>query len=138
MVPRLKEVDAVVADEIDDAVLLGEAARPDSGAEVLQWLGLPQALEGVAENRLDEVEGPEGDAAVRVDPEPEVFEELLLEDSFAAALRRRTHVSGRYQVPFPGGGSRSSAANPCDAARAPTRAEGARHFSGTSGDEPFP
>jgi hypothetical protein len=51
VVPRLKEVDAVVADEVDDAVLFGEAARPDSRAEVLQGFRLPKTLERVAQNR---------------------------------------------------------------------------------------
>ena len=36
MVPRLQEIDAVVADQIDDAGLLGQAAGPDAGGKVFQ------------------------------------------------------------------------------------------------------
>jgi len=43
MVPRLQEIDAVVADQIDDAVLLGQTAGPDAGGKVFQMFRLADA-----------------------------------------------------------------------------------------------
>jgi len=51
MVPRLQEIDAVVADQIDDAVLLGQAAGPDAGGKVFQRFRLADSGKGVAQNR---------------------------------------------------------------------------------------
>src|SRR5205085_7266697 len=72
----LQEVDAVAGDAVGDAVLLGQAARPDAGPQVLQRLGLANALEGIANDGLDEVEGPQRDAAVRLHPVAQVLAEL--------------------------------------------------------------
>jgi len=43
----LKEADPIVADEVNDTVLLGQPARPYIRAEVLEWLGFAQALKGI-------------------------------------------------------------------------------------------
>ena len=80
MIARLEEVDAVVPNEVDDAVLLGEAARPRSGCYVLQGLRLANPDEGVAENRLYEIQTPEGDPTIGLHPVSKVLSELRLKD----------------------------------------------------------
>ena len=58
MIASLQEVDAIVADEIDDPVLLREAAQPGSCQTTLQGLGLADARERIADGRFDLVKDP--------------------------------------------------------------------------------
>jgi hypothetical protein len=53
---RLEEVDPIGTDQADDSVLLCEAPRPGTQGEVLERLGLTDALERIAEDGLDQVE----------------------------------------------------------------------------------
>jgi hypothetical protein len=55
VIAGLEEVDPVVADQIDDATLLSQAARPGSGRQVLEGLGFTESLERVAQDRFNEV-----------------------------------------------------------------------------------
>lgn len=47
MISPHQDVDAVVPDQVDEAVLLGDPSRPDIGPEMLDRLGLSDAEEGV-------------------------------------------------------------------------------------------
>ena len=64
-----QEVDTIVTHEVDEAVLLGNATGPDVGPEMLDGFGLSDALKGVAHHRFDELEDPEGNAAIGLNPE---------------------------------------------------------------------
>ena len=55
VVAGLQEVDPIVLHEVDDAMFLGQAARPGAGVEILQRLRLADAGEGIAENGLDQI-----------------------------------------------------------------------------------
>jgi hypothetical protein len=46
VVTSLKEADAPITDQVDESVLLREAARPGSRREVPERLGFPQAAKG--------------------------------------------------------------------------------------------
>src|SRR4051794_10276027 len=61
VVASLEEVDPIVADEVDDPMLLGQPTRPDAGPEVLERLGLANSAERVTDDGLDQVEGADGD-----------------------------------------------------------------------------
>jgi hypothetical protein len=53
----LQKLDSIRLHEIDAAVLLRDAARPDVGAEVFQGFGMADAPEGIIpERRLNEIE----------------------------------------------------------------------------------
>lgn len=69
MVPALKEVDSIVAHEVDESVLLSDPSRPDAGAEVSDGLGLADAPERFSGDRLHEIHDPRGDTTIRGDPE---------------------------------------------------------------------
>jgi hypothetical protein len=69
MVSHLEELDAVVLHEINDSVRLGETARPRGGSEVSERLGLANASKRIAQNRLDELEHPDGYPPIRFYPE---------------------------------------------------------------------
>ncbi len=56
MIARLEEVDTTISDEVDDAVLLCEAARPRTCWEVLEGFRFADATEGVLEDRFDHVQ----------------------------------------------------------------------------------
>jgi hypothetical protein len=83
VVSRLCEEDAVVFDLIDEAVFLGDAAGPDSRAEVAEGFGFADAGEWIAANGFDEFEDAEGGFAIRVYPVGEVIEEVPVEDELA-------------------------------------------------------
>ena len=85
MVPGLQEVDARRGDEIDEAVLLGQAAGPGAGELVLQRFGLADAGDGVAEHRFDEAQQAQGRGPVGLDPPGEVGQEVAVEERFALA-----------------------------------------------------
>ena len=53
MVASLEEVEPIVADQIDDAMLLGETARPDVRAEMAQGLRFPDPDERISYDRLN-------------------------------------------------------------------------------------
>lgn len=78
MIASLEEVDAAIADQVDETVLLGEAARPGARGQVLQWFGLPEPSERISEHGPDQVEGPWRCVSVRGDPIPKILEELQL------------------------------------------------------------
>src|SRR6266513_2640183 len=80
VIPRLQEVDAIVADEVDDPVLGREPATPHTGPEVLQGFRLADSGERVAHDRLDDREGAAGSARIGLEPPREVVAKLRLED----------------------------------------------------------
>ena len=93
MVPRLEAVERLATDEVDDAVFLRQTARPGARRELLQGLWFTDALEGIANDRLDKVKGAERDPSIRFYPVPQVFAELRVKNRFALAPSRWS-VSG--------------------------------------------
>ena len=83
MIPRLKKIDSVVANEVYKAMLLGKTTRPDAGGEIFKRFGFANACKGIADDGLDQVERTHGSLTVDFDPVAEVFPELWLEDSFS-------------------------------------------------------
>src|SRR5947199_5444902 len=80
VIPRLQEVDAIVADEVDDPVLGREPATPHVRPEVFQRFRLADPTERVAHDRLDDRQRAAGRARISRDPPREVVAELRLED----------------------------------------------------------
>lgn len=68
VVTALQELDSVGLDQIDTAMLLRDAPGPDIGTEVFQRLGLADAVEGVAQNGLNQIQQALGGTAVRLNP----------------------------------------------------------------------
>ena len=83
MVPRLQEIDSIVTDQIDDAVLLRQATGPDAGAKIFQRFRFADPGEGISQNRLDEVQRPQGDPSLRFHPIAQVFEKLRLKNGLS-------------------------------------------------------
>lgn len=81
MIPGLEEVDAIVGDEVDDPVLLGQSSRPDIRAQMPEGLGLAEPGERVSHHRLYERDNLESDTPVVFDPVPKVFSELVLKNA---------------------------------------------------------
>ena len=63
-------------------MLLGDPPGPSAGEQILQRLGLTDASEGIAQNRLDQLENPQCNGAVRLHPVAQVGSELRMEDRF--------------------------------------------------------
>lgn len=80
VIPRLEELDPVVTDDVDDAVLLGEAPRPGALRQVLQRLRFSDACKRIPQDGLDDREGAQGHPAVCLHPIPEILAEFGLED----------------------------------------------------------
>ena len=68
VVAALQELDPVGLDQVDTAMLLRNASGPDIGPEVFQRFGLADAVEGVAQDGLDQLQQPLGGAAIRLNP----------------------------------------------------------------------
>lgn len=47
---------------------------------MLQRFGFANAGEGISQNGLDEIQSPESDLAIHLDPVPEIFPKLWLKD----------------------------------------------------------
>ena len=84
MIPSLKKIDSVVANEVYKAMLLGKTTRPDAGGEIFERFRFANACKGIAHDSLDQIERPHGSLSVGFDPVAEVFPELRLEDSFSS------------------------------------------------------
>ncbi len=114
MVSALEEVDPIVAHQIDESVLLSDPARPHIRADVPDRLGLSNPLEGVSGDPLHQVHDLECDAPIGVDPETQIFPELILEEGRsgrrgvptrgqAAISRTRRFPGRRYSQELAGG-----------------------------------
>ncbi len=79
MVTSLEEVQLFATYQIDDTVFLGEAPGPGTSRKVPEWFRFPDAMKGVAQDRLNDDEGPGGDPSIGFHPEPQVLQELELE-----------------------------------------------------------
>lgn len=95
MIPPLQKIDAVIADEIDNPMFLGETAGPKAGGKILERFRLADADEGITHDGLDQVEGTERHLAVSLDPVAQIVTELRLENGLAEFT---------FQCRFPGGG----------------------------------
>ena len=68
VIAGLDELDPVVEDEVDDAVFLGEPARPRSLQLVSQRLGPADSAEGLPHDRFDQIESSERDSSLGRNP----------------------------------------------------------------------
>lgn len=85
MIPGLEKIDSVVPDQVNQAVLLGDAPGPEAGGEMLEGFGFADALEWVAEDRFDKIQDAQGGFALCLDPMAQVVPEFRLEYGAARA-----------------------------------------------------
>lgn len=74
MQPSLQEVDSIVANTVDQAVLGRDSPRPESGSKVLQLLWLAGAGVRIPKDGLDQRKRSEGGLPIVLDPIPHIFE----------------------------------------------------------------
>src|SRR4030042_1932516 len=82
VIPRLEKVDAVVADQVNNAVLLRQAAGPHAGGKIFQGFWLADPGKGIAQDRLDDGKRPQRDLSIGFHPVAQVLPELRLEYGF--------------------------------------------------------
>jgi hypothetical protein len=80
MIPGLEEIDAVVADKINDAVFLGQSSGPDSWGKIFESFGFGDSSKRIPYYGFDQGENTEGNLAIGLDPIPKVLDEFRLED----------------------------------------------------------
>ena len=95
MVSGLKEIDAVRAYGVHHPVLLRDSPRPCSGQDVLQWFRLPDALEGVPHDRLDQLKHPQRYPTIRFDPVSQILAKLGMEDCNTLGTALKLLCQGR-------------------------------------------
>lgn len=96
MVAGLEEVDAIVSNEVDEPMLLGQTPGPDVGTEVPKRFRLSEPREWVGHDSFDKGEDFESYPSVVLDPETKVFSELVLKDAVP------TSRDGDGTPPWPG------------------------------------
>ncbi len=69
VVSSLKEVDSIIADQIDDAMFLRQTSRPSTRQSVLQRFRFSDSSKGIGHDRFDQVKGPQGDFSLGFAPE---------------------------------------------------------------------
>ncbi len=106
VVPGLQEVNAVIADQVDDAMFLREAPGPGASSNKLEGFRLADAAEGIAHDGFDEVESAQCDPSIGVHPEPEIFAKLGVEDGDARGALTRVPLSFPWQGRAPAEGLR--------------------------------
>jgi len=112
VVTSLEEVDPLVANKIDDAVLLRYMPRPSARRwKVLQRFRLSNSREGVAKDGFDQSNDAECRLSIGDHPKLQIFNELLLKDGLASPtcqarsrsqVLRRSWSAPRPSVPWPG------------------------------------
>ena len=80
MVSSLKEIDSTLTNHVDDAVFFCESSRPSAGRKIFQRLRFSDSSEGIPNNSFDEVQRAKSNFSIGLDPEPEVLNELRLEN----------------------------------------------------------
>ena len=68
VIARLQKVDAIVVHEIDQAMLLRNAPRPNTGAEILQRFRFSDIAERLPHNRFDQLQNTERGTTIRFNP----------------------------------------------------------------------
>jgi len=101
MIARLKEVNAVFADKVNNAVFLGQTAGPYVRCKVFQGLGFADAGKGITNDGLNDVQGAQGNPTVRFHPIAQVFPEFDLENSFPSGLLFPDVFMSFFQGRFP-------------------------------------
>jgi hypothetical protein len=73
MVTSLREVDAVRGNPPDQAVLLGQAARPAAAEREAKGFGLAGSVERIADGRFDQVEKTQPCVSAGFHPVTDIF-----------------------------------------------------------------
>jgi len=68
MVASLQEINAILAYEVDNTVLLRQTTRPGSESKILQRLRLSDPIEWIVHNRLDQIEGSNCNSTICLHP----------------------------------------------------------------------
>jgi len=68
MVSGLEEIDAVVPDKINDAVLLGQSSRPDARGKIFERFGFADSTNRIPLDCFDKSKNTEGGSAVCFNP----------------------------------------------------------------------
>lgn len=87
MISRLQKGDAPLGDVIDDAVFLGEPARPHIGSKALQGLGLAESMKWVPDDGFNQAHKTKGRFSVVGNPPNQIFPENDIENGFCHWMR---------------------------------------------------
>src|SRR5579883_3087490 len=102
VISGLQEIDCFIGDPVDQAMFLSDSSGVTAAEHISQWLGLSGTYERVSHDRVHEVEDPQRDRPLVLDPEAEILKKLGLKyrDPFSRALHQGSLFSKRllYEV----------------------------------------
>ena len=94
VVSCLKEVDSSAGHEVNEAMLLRNASRPDARPKMLEGLRFAKAIEGVPHDCLHERKDAQRSPPVRFDPVLQIVPEFRLEYGYPGlAIARLIGIS---------------------------------------------
>jgi len=76
VIPRLNEFDPVGEHSINDTMFFGDSPAPATGEFMPQRLGFADALEGIGEDGRHQIEDPQRDLAVGLNPATQIFSKM--------------------------------------------------------------
>lgn len=136
MIPRLDEVDLVLFDQVDDAVLLRQTTGPRPSRKILQMLRLADSRERVPQSVFHHVEGAKRSLAISLNPVAQVLNELWMEDRAPGAFRLPWCCLPFTQGPTRGEALSQKKASSPPSAPEPGRSEVSQRSWETATDEP--
>lgn len=80
MVSSLEKINATLAHEIDNAMLLCESPRPTAWREIFERFGLANSFERLTQDGFNQFKGAQGQFTVSFDPVAQILDKFGLED----------------------------------------------------------
>ena len=87
MISGLQEVDTIGTYEINNSMLLSQSPRPGAGSKIFQRLGLSDATEWITQDRFNQVERPQRNLSLRLNPITQVLPKLRMKYGFSGSPR---------------------------------------------------
>ena len=104
MIPSLEEIDAFIADGIDNAMFACQTARPSIAVKVFEWFWFANPFERISQNSFHKCQNAKGYLAICLNPIVQVCTKFWMKNSIAhyyysPTSRRKSSMDCAGSVP---------------------------------------